>query len=474
MIRIRNFAENLRASYWFVPSVIAVAAVAFSFLTVWIDQRVQYDWVSHIGFFWSGGAEGARGLLSTLAGSMITVAGVIFSMTLVVLSLASSQFGPRLLRNLMRDTASQVGLGIFVATFIYCLLILRTVRSNDTVTFVPYISVTIGLVFGVASLAVLIYYIHHIAMAIQAPNVIARVANELLESADSLYPPAQHPGRKPVTSPPNFEGSRREIYASDTGYIQAVDDSQLLGLAREHDIVLQLLYRPGRFVAQGVTLMQVWPAERASDDLAAQVGRYVVIDQQRTAFQDVGFAIEQLVEIAVRALSPGINDPFTAVTCIDWLGAALRKLATKEFPAPYSFDESGDLRLVLADPIGMAYLIDLALDQIRQNAGQSVAVRLRMLEVIGGLLDEVTTLEGMSALRRQADMIGQSVSGAVPERLDRLAIEELYYQISAKWLQRGARPGAEHDGEVPSVTIVTGRDWDSAATPYSNAGAGTE
>lgn len=474
MIRIRNLAENLRSSYWFLPSVIAVAAIAFSFLTVWIDQQVQYDWVSHIGFFWSGGAEGARGLLSTLAGSMITVAGVVFSMTLVVLSLASSQFGPRLLRNLMRDTASQVGLGIFVATFIYCLLILRTIRSNETVTFVPYVSVTIGLVLGVASLAVLIYYIHHIAMAIQAPNVIARVAGELLESADALYPPAQHPGRKPVTAPPAFEGLTREVCASDTGYIQAIDDFELLRVAREHDIVLQLLCRPGRFVAQGAPLVRVWPADRAGDESVAKVGRHLVIGKQRTAFQDVGFAIEQLVEVAVRALSPGINDPFTAVTCIDWLGAALRKLATKEFPAPYSFDENGDLRLVLADPISLAYLIDLAFDQIRQNAGQSVAVRVRLLQVIRMLLNEVATLEGMSALRRQADMIGQGVASEVPERLDRLAIEELYSQVSAERLRPRVRPGEEQNGEVPSVAIVTGRDRDSAAPAYPNAGAGAE
>jgi uncharacterized membrane protein len=474
MIRIRNFLENLRASYWFLPSVIAVAAVALSFLTVWIDQQVQYDWIRHIGFFWSGGAEGARGLLSTLAGSMITVAGVIFSMTLVVLSLASSQFGPRLLRNLMRDTASQVGLGTFIATFIYCLLVLRTIRSSDTATFVPYISVTIGLIFGVASLALLIYYIHHIAMAIQAPSVIARVAGELLDSADALYPPAQHAGRKPVTSPPDFKGPTREVYASDTGYIQAVDDSQLIRLAGEHDVVLQLLYRPGRFVVQGAPLLRVWPTERANDKLAAKIGHYLVIDKQRTSFQDVGFAIEQLVEIAVRALSPGINDPFTAVTCIDWLSAALGKLATKEFPEPYSFDESGDLRLVLADPISLAYLIDLALDQIRQNAGQSVAVRVRMLEMIGRLLDEVTTREGMSALRRQADMIAASIDDEIPERLDRLAVEELYYQVSARWLRREAGPIAEHGEEAPHVTIVTAGGWRNTAAAHPHDGTRAE
>lgn len=474
MIRIRNFAEELRSSYWFVPTVIAVAAVLFSFLTVWIDQQVQLDWVRHVGFFWSGGAEGARGLLSTLAGSMITVAGVVFSMTLVVLSLASSQFGPRLLRNLMRDTASQVGLGIFVATFIYCLLVLRTIRSNDSVNFVPYVSVTVGLVLGVASLAVLIYYIHHVAMAIQAPNVIARVAGELLDSADALFPAARVGAGEETPDVPSFDSQTREIYVEETGYLQAIDDEELVRLASEHDVVLQLLCRPGRFVARGVPLVRAWPAERANDELATALGHHVVIGKQRTAFQDVGFAIEQLVEVGVRALSPGINDPFTAITCIDWLSAALRRLATKEFPSPYCYDSDGRLRVVLEDPITLAYLIDLAFDQIRQNAGGSVAVRTRLLEVVGELLDVITTMEGLSALRRQADMIGQAVGAEVPQRLDRLAIEERYRQISAKWLGPEAWPNEAHRREAPDVMIVRNRERDSVAVAHPDDNPGVE
>jgi uncharacterized membrane protein len=405
---------------------------------------------------------------------MITVAGVIFSMTLVVLSLASSQFGPRLLRNLMRDTASQIGLGTFVATFIYCLLVLRTIRSNDSSTFVPYVSVTVGLVLGVASLAVLIYYIHHVAMAIQAPNVIARVAGELLESADTLFPAAQKHGGEQAPAPPSFEGSTRDIYAEETGYIQAIDDPEPVKLAGEHDVVLQLLCRPGRFVVQGAPLVRAWPAERADDGLAAGLRHHVVIGKQRTAFQDVGFAVEQLVEVAVRALSPGINDPFTAVTCIDWLGAALHRLAAKDFPPAYSYDDNGTLRVVLADPLTIAQLIDLAFDQIRQNAGPSVTVRVRLLEVVGQLLNEVTTLEDMSALRRQADMIGRSLEPVVSERLDRWAVEELHRQVSAEWSRPFARPVEGDPGRVPNVTIVTGKDPSGAIVADQNNGAGAQ
>lgn len=174
--RLANLWESLRTSYWFVPTLMTAGGVALSFASVHLDERVNYKWVRTVGWIWAGGAEGARQVLSTIAGSMITVAGVAFSITIVALTLASNQFGPRLLRNFVRDAGNQIVLGTFIATFVYCLLVLRTVRGEDDTEFVPYVSVTLGVAFALTSLGVLIYFIHHVAISIQAENLIASVA----------------------------------------------------------------------------------------------------------------------------------------------------------------------------------------------------------------------------------------------------------------------------------------------------------
>jgi uncharacterized membrane protein len=186
--RLLNVWNQVHTSFWFVPTVMAVAAALLSFLALDLDRLVGEKFAQSMGFIWSGGAQGARSLLSTIAGSMITVAGTVFSITIVALTLASSQFGPRLLRNFVRDTGNQITLGTFTATFLYCILILRTIRAQDEGAFVPYISVTIGVGLAVASLGVLIYFVHHVSITIQAENLIARVGRELRDSVDAHFP----------------------------------------------------------------------------------------------------------------------------------------------------------------------------------------------------------------------------------------------------------------------------------------------
>ncbi len=170
---------------------------------------MQYDWVDKLGWIYTRGPDGARAVLSTIAGSMITVAGVVFSVTIVALSLASNQFGPRLLRNFMRDRGNQIVLGTFVATYLYCLLVMRTVQGMDGSQFVPHLSVTVAILMAVASLGVLIYFIHHVAVSIQAPELIANVAHELHEAIDRLFPeelgyaPRKRRTSKPTSFPLN-------------------------------------------------------------------------------------------------------------------------------------------------------------------------------------------------------------------------------------------------------------------------------
>jgi len=371
-VQIIKYWDRVRSSFWFVPALMAAAAVGLAVATVALDEAITaHQWLRAQSWVYSGGAEGASLVLGTIAGSMITIAGVVFSMTLVALSLASSQLGPRLLRNFMRDTTNQVVLGTFVATFVYCLLVLRTIRRADEVVFVPHLSVTIGVLFALASLGVLIYFIHHVSVSIQADEVVARVGTDLLHGIDRLFPQQMgHAELSPEGTrsgtglPDEFDREARPIGAVEDGYLQFVDADALMALATQEKMLFRLERRPGQYVVKGCPLVMVWPGNRVTAPLEARVNAVFILGHQRTAAQDIEFAIHQIVEIAVRALSPGINDPFTAITCVDRLGSALRRLAQRDMPSPYRFDEQDRLRVIVA-AVTFPDIVNAAFNQIR-------------------------------------------------------------------------------------------------------------
>lgn len=420
---------RLRSSFWFVPATMAVLATALAMSAVAIDRAVGDDWLESLGWSYSGGAEGASLLLGTVAGSMIAIAGTVFSMTLVALSLASSQLGPRLLRNFMRDTANQVVLGTFVATFVYCLLVLRTIRRADEVAFVPHLSVSIGVLLAIVSVGVLIYFIHHISVSIQADEVVARVGRELYAGIDRLFPSHLGKPRSEVSNPPGdpalpaaFADQARPVGAADDGYLQFIDADALMDLACEEDLLLLLECRPGHYLVKGRAMVMVWPGDRVTESLVDRVHAAFVLGNQRTAAQDVEFSFQQLVEIAVRALSPGINDPFTAIACVDRLGSALCRLARHEMPVPHRLDAQGQLRLV-APGSTFPGIVDAAFNQIRQSARSNPAVAIRMLDAIAQIAGHVQHAQDAACLQRHASMIVRGAREAVPEADDLAAVE---------------------------------------------------
>ncbi len=431
--RLAALWERLRTNFWFVPALMTAAAAVLALGMVWLDHAIGDRGLDAATWIYTGSAEGARSLLSTLASAMITVAGVVFSITIVALTLASSQLGPRLLRNFMRDFGNQVTLGTFIATFVYCLLVVRTVRGSDGAEFVPHVSVTVAIVLALASLGVLIYFIHHAAASIQAPNVIAAVGGELEEAIDRLFPEAMgaeaaaaEDAAGDAAAPPNpVDPDARSVASEATGYVQVIDDERLMRLAVEGDVVVQLLRRPGHFVAPHLPLASVRPAARCDDALAAAVRDTVVIGSQRTVAQDVEFAVDQLVEVAVRALSPGVNDPFTAIQCVERLGAALARLADRRIPSPYRRDGAGRLR-VIAYPWTFPALLDAALNQIRQHARSSVAVSMALLEAITSVAALVRRPADRAALLAQAEIIEGQASCAAPEPRDRADLRRCY------------------------------------------------
>jgi uncharacterized membrane protein len=425
MTRLRLTWGRLRSSYWLVPAVMAVLSVAAAVVSVALDNWYPVDSDSVFGRL-VGGPEGARAVLTTIAGSMITVAGLVFSITMVALSQASSQFGPRLLVNYLRDPGNQVVLGTFIAAFLFSLVVLRSVRGEPGPPFVPHLAVTAALLLAVASLGVLIYFIHHAATSLRVEFVIAGVVRDL-DAAIDRHCPAREAGAAAArggeasgidTVPPAEHAAA--VSAPTSGYVQAVDTATVVEAARTRDAQVWLRCRPGHFLVEGTGLAWITPLEAGDRELADTVRRSLVIAGERSADQDLEFAINQLVEIALRALSPGINDPFTAIACIDHLSAALARIATRPPPASAYFDEDGVMRVRL-DGTDFEGLLGTAFDQLRQISRGNAAVSIRLLEALARIA-EVAAPEVVRAVRAQADMIHRAGLAALPEARDRDAL----------------------------------------------------
>ncbi|WP_447968132.1 DUF2254 domain-containing protein [Nitrospira sp. M1] len=434
---IFNHWSHLRSSFWFVPAALSVLGIGLSLAMIRLDEQVPNAFIERLPWLWVRGPDGALALLSTIAGSMVTIAGVVFSITIVALTLASSQFGPRLLRNFMRDPGNQISLGTFISTFLYCLFIIRAVKGGETEdAFVPFLSITVALFLAVANLGVLIYFIHHMAVSIQAPHVVALVAADLHNAIRRLFPDSIE---KDTMNPrpavqddlsAECDGPARFVLAQYAGYVQAIDIDGLIQVAKEADLVIKIERRPGHFVVTGAPLVQVWPATHLDDIWEKKVTEAYILGLQRTEEQDVEYAIDQLVEVAVRALSPGINDPFTANNCIDRLGEALCQLTRRVFPSPYHYDKEQRLR-VIESLVTFPSILEAAFNQIRQNGRTSVSVTIRLLETLEVIARCVQAEQDRIAIRTQAIMVRRGSEEGLPEEFDRLEVERRYQSVMA-------------------------------------------
>lgn len=439
--RLLHLWETLRTSYWFVPTLMSVLALVMALVMVEIDRSMDRARFKGDQYFYIGGAEGARSLLSTVASSVITVAGVVFSITIAALTQASSQFGPRLLRNFMRDTGNQIVLGTFVSTFLYCLLVLRTVHGaneGEWKEFVPHLSVTVAVGLAVCSLAVLIYFIHHVSASLQAPAVAASVARDLDEGIERIFPEKLGKGSDrsavPVaraSTPPDFDATQ-SVCSDRSGYVQAIDaDGIMQCAAGDAPTVLRLNYRPGDFVIAGQALAHVWPSGRATEELCERVRGMFYLGDQRTAEQDIEYSVDQLVEIAIRALSPGINDPFTAIQCVDWLGDAMARLSRRAFPSEHRHDESTGRLCVIARVTDVEGVVDAAFNQIRQYGRNSVAVTARLLETFRDIGQTARQEPWRRELLRHCEMVYTQAQKAFDEPHDLRSIESRYDEAVA-------------------------------------------
>ena len=434
-VKLAKLWDSLHSSYWFVPTIMTAIAIALAFTMLSLDRAGYYTLIEKWGWIYTGDANGARSLLSAIGGSMITVAGTTFSITIVALQLAASNFGPRLLRNFMQDTGNQIVLGTFIGTFIYCLLVLRTVHGDGDGynEFVPQLSVTGGIVLAIASIGLLIYFIHHASTIIQASHIISEVSADLDRVIDRLFPKKIGRGLSESKQslrdiPANFDEDACPIRSAGSGYVQAIDDEKLMKIACKHQLLLRILSRPGKFIIQGSNLVMVWPGERVNQKLSDQINDAFILGKERTEQQDVEFPIAQLVEIAIRAISPAVNDPFTAIRCIDRLSAGLSRLAQKDFPSPYRYDKDKNLRAI-AEPVTFAGLTDTAFNQIRQYGKTDVAVTIRLLEAIAAIAGYTRNHKDRLTLLRHAETIKRDSFEQVSEELDRKDIEKRYQAV---------------------------------------------
>ncbi|QEG38687.1 DUF2254 domain-containing protein [Roseimaritima ulvae] len=395
---------HLRESYWFVPSLMAIGAIVLSFLTTALDNAVGSEWLEEITWLYANKPAGARAVLSTVAGSMITVAGVTFSMTILSISSTTSQVGPRLLRNFMRDRGNQFTLGVFISTFLYCLMVLRTVRNADSppvggaenvelaAAFVPHIAIVVGLLLAIASVGVLIYFIHHIPESIHVSNIVAGVGHDLNVQIAQQFPtkigiPHQDPQQREPRAdlPDSFYRTATKVGASCPGYIEFVDSDGLLQLAKQHDLVLKLQQRPGDFVSENNVLLLAAPRDRVDDQMRTQIQGMFYCGAQRTAHQNLRFVLNQLVEVAMRALSPGVNDPFTALNCMDWLQTGLENLASREMPDAHRLDDQQQLRIV-AEPDTFDSFACMVFDQLRPYVAADRNASLHMMRMLQAIM----------------------------------------------------------------------------------------
>ncbi len=428
---LRRVWARLWTNYWFLPAAMVAVAVGLSFLLPWIDHDVGAGAAVVPDWIYGGGPDGARALLTTIAGSMITVAALTFSITIVALSTASQQFGPRLLRNFIRDRGYQLVLGTFVATFVYCLLVLRTVRSNGSHQFVPYVSLALGLAFAVAGVGVLVYFIHHATSSIRAESIVGTTGRELRAEIERMFPPTCELGMERRTRgralPEGFPSGAYEIAADSSGYVQSIDYDRLLDLAHENGLVLRFEHRVGRFLIQGSRLLDVWPGDVPSGDLSKELNECFTLGTQRSLHPDVESGIDQLVQIAMRSLSPGINDPDTAIACVDQLSDSLGVIGGRDIvPALRSYE--GEVRLVTY-PLTYAGLVDAAFSRIRQCAHGNLPVILRLLEAIASLAPSAAHDAYRSALLQQAEMLWRMSQESISEPNDLRSVELRYKAV---------------------------------------------
>lgn len=432
-----HFWEYLRNSYWLIPAIMLCSAVGLSYGMLEADTHIDLMQFSGLRWLVFTSFEGAQGVLSTIASSTFAAATLTFSVTMVTLSLTSSQFGPRLLRNFLRDPVNQFVFGAFIATFVYCLLIMRgmVVAGNR----IPSISISLAIVFVLINAILFIGFIHHLTSSIRVEHMAYDIGQEFLDAIHRFLP-EQYEEKNEIPAQEALPSIGATVVRTDaSGYVQAVNYSALIALAEKESITIQLLFKPGHYILPGSPVVNVWPAIDPKTDIGKSISSSFLLGKEPSGEQDLEYTIRQLVQIAARALSPGINDPFTAMTCIDHLATGLAVIAQRQLPVFQIRNDSGRLLLV-KNQISFQSLLQACFVIIRQVSSDNPAVVIYLLETFLHLAN----LARREADRHAIEQIAQlTVDAAIKHKFlpfDEQAIHQRFAQIQLA-LKRAKKDG---------------------------------
>jgi uncharacterized membrane protein len=410
----------------------ALGALILGIAVVALDHYLSVKWIEHVPWLYANEPIGARSLLSTIAGSMITVAGVTFSITIAALATTASTFGPRLISNFMQDRGNQITLGTFIATFLFCVLVLRTVRTGDDAltSFVPHAAIIVALLFALASLGVLIYFIHDVPESIHISNIIARLGRDLHVQVEEMFPdalgePASMAEDSADADPGPSEGHVAAARAGSDGYVQYIDATGLMKHAKQHDLLIELRHRPGDFVSAGDVLAWVRPRAHADQEALDDVQGTIVIGGYQSPQQDILYVVNRLVEVAARALSPGMNDIFTATNAMDWLSTALAALAGRAIPEDARRDDEGRLRII-ARSRTFEDIAEAIFDQLRPYVAADRNAAVHLMRTLAATAGKTASLERRAVLLLHAKALRHAALEALGHPRDVEAIEAAY------------------------------------------------
>ncbi|UYV38264.1 DUF2254 domain-containing protein [Rhodobacteraceae bacterium D3-12] len=323
---VAKLVQDVRASYWFLPASLVCLALLVSQASLFIDRNPEWLPFEPPQAFRNTHVEGARSLLSIVAQSIFGVAGVLFSMTIAAVSFASGNFGPRLIGNFMRDRGNQWSLGILIMTFVFALMILRAIQgggvSGADEVFVPHLSIFLALILTLVSVFTVIYFVHHIPETINVSNITAALGRRLVGAIKKVIEAqGERSEEGGAVTWPRTE-AEANVTLSKTGYIQALNTQDLRDLAEKNDLCIQVMRPIGSFVTHDTVVLRVWGKAAGDEAVRREIRTAFALGASPTEAQNLMFVVDQLVEMIARAMSPGMNDPFTAINCLNWLHAA--------------------------------------------------------------------------------------------------------------------------------------------------------
>ena len=427
--------EKLNASFWFIPILMLLITIGSAIGLIYLDSRIQFSNDGVLRYLLPASVDSARSILTIIAGAMMGIAGTVFSITLVVLTLASSQLGSRLVRNFMYDKLNQVVLGTYVSSFVYCLIILSSLKEIESFQFVPAFSVIVAIATAIAGIVLLIIFIHHVSMSIQSDKVISDISEAMSKSIRKLFP--EGIGNEEEVQAPDVNSLKQEyalkmeVRCKRSGYLQSIDGQGLMNIAQDIDGIIILQHRPGDFVVQDMVLCDVHCNEEYDQEVSEKIQNDFNIGKVRTPLQDAEFSIHQMVEVAARALSPGVNDPYTAIACIDNLTSVMCYLTGVEFPSAYRYDKQDKLR-VITDNHTFSGMLNAAFNQIRQYGKDSPSVMIRLMEAMNIINTFAKNKTHHQLINHHAKMIMNAANETFSEKGDLKDIKERFKTFKEK------------------------------------------